>query len=134
MEAEPSRHNRGFVLGSLFVAGVAALVYFSGVIPEGAAPAFANLPYTISRFLAALATMAIVARMAGEERRAWWLIALGSLVASSADIIYDYYDMILGVELPGPADVLTQILWLAPYGLWMAGVITFPYSKGTRAA
>jgi signal transduction histidine kinase len=134
MEVGPSRQNRGFVLGSLFVAGVAALVYFTGVIPDGATPAFANLPYTISRFLAALATMTIVARMSGEERRAWWLIALGSLVASSADIIYDYYDMILGVELPGPADVLTQILWLAPYGLWMAGVITFPYSKGTRAA
>lgn len=134
MEVGPSRKSRGFVLGSLFVAGVAALVYFTGVIPDGAAPAFANLPYTISRFLAALATMTIVARMTGEERRAWWLIALGSLVASSADIIYDYYDMILGVELPGPADVLTQILWLAPYGLWMAGVITFPYSKGTRAA
>jgi signal transduction histidine kinase len=134
MEAETSRRDRALVLGSLFVAGVGALVYFTGVIPEGAPPAVANGPYTIPRFLTALATMTIVARMAGEERRAWWLIALGSLVASSADVIYDYYDVILGVELPGPANVLTQILWLAPYGLWMAGAITFPYSKGSRAA
>jgi signal transduction histidine kinase len=134
MEARMPRPARLFVVFSLALATVATLVFASGQLPEGAPPAVMNLPYTVPRFLAALATVLLVVHMRGEERRAWWLIAIGTVIAALADVIYDFYDVVLGTELPAAADTLTQILWLAPYGFWMAGVISFPYSKGSRFA
>ncbi len=85
--------------------------------------------YTLANFLAGIAILAISRFQGEDERRAWRLIGLGILSWAAGDAVFAWYEtMAIDLPYPGPVD----LFYLAAYPLFIRGVLTFPYARGSR--
>lgn len=65
------------------------------------------------------------------ERAAWRLVGLGMSCYVAGDVLWAYYEVVLGSDpFPSPADVG----YLLFYPLVMVGLLTFPYAPRTKQA
>lgn len=114
-------------------AGLFAVVW-AGVLVSGAMTGFSPswVPAVTMMAASILCGSAIVwvsRGLAGEERRAWLLMGLGTLSWALGDVTWSAYG-IFGRAVPYPG--LPDLFYLAAYPIWLSGVVSFPHAGESR--
>jgi signal transduction histidine kinase len=105
------------------------LFLLTGVLSGSGSFLLTSAAYTVASLLAGTAILGIARSHGEDERRAWQLIGSGTLSWALADVVYASYELTATqLPYPGPPD----LFYLAAYPLWIAGVLTFPYARGSR--
>jgi signal transduction histidine kinase len=110
------------VFGSL-----AVTAYLAVVVTAIAAYFFADLSYGADSLIylalgatSGLIVLVAIARHRPRRRLPWLMIAMGTLLNSGGDAIWNAYDFILQTEVPFPS--IADVLYLAGYPFWAAGL------------
>ncbi|HEX9096460.1 MAG TPA: sensor domain-containing diguanylate cyclase [Candidatus Dormibacteraeota bacterium] len=120
------RANRHFV-GAIIAAALLTAAFglwvtfrFGGVtLTEG----IDDIGEAFVAFVAAIACAAAARRRVGRSRQAWWLMAGSAFVWSFGEVVWSYYEVGLGQQVPFPS--LADAGYLGAVPLAVAGVLLF---------
>ena len=109
---------------------VAGAVLLFGLLPSDAAFHFSEIAYVILPAGAGVALIATSRTLERRRRVAWSIIGLGVLAWGLGEIIWVYYEYVLGVEVPYPG--WADVFYILGYPLMFVGVLLLPHVKPGR--
>lgn len=113
--------------GSLVIAGVAgltALLLGLQTLPDGPALIVSDLIFPVVAIGAGVLMAVGASRRSGASRVAWLLYGLGVTALGLGELVWSWYELVLGVEPPFPG--LPDVLYLLGYPLLIAGILVTP--------
>lgn len=129
--------RRTIVIGAVGLAVVAAVQIVGSALLGGGHPVLAARVSDIGELVvvgaaALFVFMTAAAYGRGEAgRRQWALIGAGVALFWLGEVVYTYYDLVLGLTAPSPG--LTDLFWVPQYPLMAAGLILAALAYGAVA-
>ncbi|HEY5809555.1 MAG TPA: PAS domain-containing protein, partial [Povalibacter sp.] len=93
---------------------VYALLVPTQLVPAAAARFITDIGWTVGAALAALSSLRAARALTGRERSAWLLFAAAYAAWTGGQIVWDIYELALGVVTPFPSAADTGYLMLGP--------------------
>jgi PAS domain S-box-containing protein len=108
-----------------------ALTIPSGLIAPGIARIVTDLGWTLSSAIAAIGAFQAARVLSGTERRAWLLFGCGTAAWCAGQLVWDFYELILGVSIPFPS--LADVGYVTFVPFMLAGVLTLRSTQTVRS-
>jgi len=99
---------------------------------EWATTVFSDVGNTVAPLLATVACAIAARRSQGRIRRGWWLLAASTGAWGAGNVVWTWYELVLGREVPFPS--LADVGYLAFVPLAATAMFTFPDAPTTLAA
>jgi hypothetical protein len=129
-QALTRRHFLLAVVGGVAATGVLAVWLGLGVGGAGVTLWVADLATPLAALVACVLCFRARARHRGRMRQFWLLLGCAAASWAFAEVIWAYYELILGVESPVPS--WADLGYLSAIPLAVAALVTHPATTGSR--
>ena len=121
---------RAVILGLFALSVVSSVAIGFELLSEQTAFDFSQVVYAIVPAGAGLVVMGAAMTRNGRSRVAWLVIGAGVFAWGVGEIIWVYYEAILGMEVPYPG--WADVFYVGGYPLVFAGILILPHVKQRR--